>query len=333
MRSISLKSAFISLTAAALLLGCSQPPNYAPVKTVNQALTPKNGYTPSPPPRPSNYNRPESRQTADKPYSPAAPEISGQQPVTAVKRAELPEAYPHPAQNYPLNAKEAGKTSHNPELYKPPPAKFRASPGDNAQNKTRNSANPNGNTASKSISIRASGQAVTKNINNPGRQKDSQIARSKPGKSGQNDLKPQQPEKISYQEKSILSIDNKKMLKLNFGWPLKGRITRNFAQTDHKGIDITGRMGQEFHAAEAGKAVYCGQGLAGFGNLAVIKHNESYLTAYANASRLFIKEGQRIGKGEAIGKVGNSGFKRALLHFEIRKNGKSINPLTVLPKH
>ena len=134
-------------------------------------------------------------------------------------------------------------------------------------------------------------------------------------------------------KKSIISIDNKKMLKLYFQWPLQGRVSRNFSQTDNKGIEITGKMGQSVHATEAGKAVYCGQGLSGFGSLAIIKHNEAYLSAYANNSKLFIKEGQQVGKGQMIGQVGRTGLKKASLHFEIRKNGKPVNPLTLLPKH
>jgi lipoprotein NlpD len=123
------------------------------------------------------------------------------------------------------------------------------------------------------------------------------------------------------------------VLKLNFQWPLQGIIVRNFLQTDRKGIDIKGKSGQAVHAAEAGKAVYCGIELAGLGNLAIIKHDETYLSAYANNSTLTIKEGQQVEKGQTIGQVGSTGLKKALLHFEIRKHGKPINPLIVLPKH
>ena len=123
------------------------------------------------------------------------------------------------------------------------------------------------------------------------------------------------------------------MLKLNFQWPLQGKIYKTFPQTDNKGIEIAGKGGQSVQAAEAGKAVYCGNGMTGFGNLAIIKHNETYLSAYANNSKLMIKEGQRVTKGQTIGQIGSSRFKKAALHFEIRKNGKPVNPLTLLPKH
>jgi lipoprotein NlpD len=134
------------------------------------------------------------------------------------------------------------------------------------------------------------------------------------------------------QQKSIDSIDNKKMLDLSFGWPIKGRVLKKFSLTQHKGIDIAGKQGQLVKAAEAGKVVYCGQGLIGFGNLIIIKHNDDYLSAYANTSSLQVNEGQNIKKGQIIAKVGDVGIKRASLHFQIRKNGKPMNPLQLLPK-
>ena len=75
-----------------------------------------------------------------------------------------------------------------------------------------------------------------------------------------------------------------------------------------------------------------GQGLIGFGKILIIKHNDAYLSAYANTSRLLVKEGEPIEKGQIIAEVGNVGIKRASLHFEIRKNGKPVDPLNLLPK-
>lgn len=132
---------------------------------------------------------------------------------------------------------------------------------------------------------------------------------------------------------SIISIDNKNMLMLDFQWPITGKIRKNFSQTDNKGIDIAGAAGQTVRASEAGKVVYSGQGLIGFGNLLIIKHNNEYLSAYANTSSLFVKEGQHVKKGQDIAKIGAAVSKKALLHFEIRKNGKSVNPLSLLPKN
>ncbi|MGZ8186574.1 MAG: peptidoglycan DD-metalloendopeptidase family protein [Methylobacter sp.] len=133
------------------------------------------------------------------------------------------------------------------------------------------------------------------------------------------------------QKKSIISTDNQKVLKLSFQWPIKGKILKNFSESDNKGIDISGKIGQTVYAAEAGKVVYSGQGLISLGNLVIIKHNELYLSAYANNSRLLVAEGQNVVKGQDIAQVGEAVYKKASLHFEIRKNGKSVNPLALLP--
>lgn len=135
------------------------------------------------------------------------------------------------------------------------------------------------------------------------------------------------------QKKSIISIDNETMLKLNFQWPIKGKVLKSFSQADNKGIDIAGEMGQDVSAAEAGKVVYSGQGLVGYGNLLIIKHNDLYLSAYANNSRLLVAEGDTVEKGELIAKVGQAGSNKTSLHFEIRKNGKPVNPLNFLPEN
>jgi murein DD-endopeptidase MepM/ murein hydrolase activator NlpD len=150
--------------------------------------------------------------------------------------------------------------------------------------------------------------------------------RSEPG-----DSTGKHSKQIKLKKKSDISIDNKNMLMLNFQWPLKGKIKKNFSQTDNRGIDIIGNHGQTVRAAEAGKVVYSGQGLIGFGNLLIIKHNDDYLSAYANNSSLIVKEGQRVRKGQDIARLSSAVSKKAVLHFEIRKNGKSVNPLSLLP--
>lgn len=134
------------------------------------------------------------------------------------------------------------------------------------------------------------------------------------------------------QKKSIISIDNEIVLKLNFQWPIKGKIVKNFPQSDNKGIDIAGKLGQAVSATEAGKVVYSGQGLLGYGNLLIIKHNDLYLSAYANNSQLLVAEGHNVKKGQIIALVGQAGSNQASLHFEIRKNGKPVNPLSLLPE-
>jgi lipoprotein NlpD len=119
---------------------------------------------------------------------------------------------------------------------------------------------------------------------------------------------------------------------LHFGWPLAGNLLKNYAQTGRKGIKIAGKKGQAVRAAERGKVVYSGQGLIGYGNLLIIKHKDQYLTAYANNNALLAKEGDVVEKGQEIATVGVGASRKAMLHFEIRKQGKSVNPLTLLPK-
>lgn len=145
-------------------------------------------------------------------------------------------------------------------------------------------------------------------------------------KSSKTDYNPEKKKK-----KSIVSIDNKNILMLNFQWPLKGKIRKQFNQTEQKGIDISGRTGQTVRASESGKVVYRGQGLIGFGNLLIIKHNNEFLSAYANNGDIFVKEGQRVNKGQGIAKLGVAVSKNVILHFEIRKNGKPVDPLSLLP--
>jgi lipoprotein NlpD len=138
-------------------------------------------------------------------------------------------------------------------------------------------------------------------------------------------------ERNASQKKSILSNTKKNLLKLVWQWPMRGTLEKTFSQSGNKGIDISGKIGQSIKAAADGKVVYRGSGLIGYGNLLIIKHNYLYLSAYANNRRLLVVEGQDIKKGQAIAEMGLGKNKKAVLHFEIRKNGKSVNPLNYLP--
>lgn len=114
-------------------------------------------------------------------------------------------------------------------------------------------------------------------------------------------------------------------------WPTAGKVSTGFSITDHhKGIDINGRVGQAIHASAAGRVAYAGNGLHSYGNLVIIKHNDEFLSAYAHNSKLLVKEGQKIHKGQVIAQMGNSDSKTVKLHFEIRKHGKPVNPLRYL---
>ena len=116
-------------------------------------------------------------------------------------------------------------------------------------------------------------------------------------------------------------------------WPVKGKLLNTFSMTqlDRRGIDIGGRLGQTVRATAAGKVVYSGNGLVGYGNLIIIKHNETYLSAYAYCKERLVNEGRIVKAGAIIAKMGLHKNKLAKLHFEIRKNGKSVDPMNYLP--
>lgn len=137
---------------------------------------------------------------------------------------------------------------------------------------------------------------------------------------------------LSRNKNPINSNNNKKLLKLSWQWPIKGKILKNFSQTDKKGIDIGGKVGWKVRSAASGKVVYGGSGLKGYGKLLIIKHNYLFLSAYANNNHLLVNEGDFVKKGQVIAEVGRVGVKQASLHFEIRKNGIPLNPLKFLPK-
>ncbi|NOR80133.1 MAG: peptidoglycan DD-metalloendopeptidase family protein [Methyloprofundus sp.] len=131
---------------------------------------------------------------------------------------------------------------------------------------------------------------------------------------------------------SHISSANKKALKLNWSWPVNGRVLKSFYATGNKGIDIAGRVGQKIKSARSGVVVYSGSSLAGYGKLLIIKHNYLYLSAYAHNRRLLVKEGQEVKKGQYIAEMGVGVNAKPSLHFEIRKNGKPVNPLNYLSK-
>ncbi|MBN9133015.1 MAG: peptidoglycan DD-metalloendopeptidase family protein [Nitrosospira multiformis] len=113
-------------------------------------------------------------------------------------------------------------------------------------------------------------------------------------------------------------------------WPSKGRVSDLFSEST-KGIDIVGMRGQAVTASAGGKVVYSGEGLRGYGKLIIIKHNETYLSAYAHNSKLLVKEGETVIKGQKIAEMGSTDAGLVKLHFEIRKNGKPVDPLKYLP--
>lgn len=115
-------------------------------------------------------------------------------------------------------------------------------------------------------------------------------------------------------------------------WPVKGRVVKTYKANEpsRKGIGITGKLGQSVKAAAAGTVVYSGNGLINYGNLVIIKHSHSFLSAYAYNQSLLVKEGDTVKRGQSIAKMGKLDLKPQL-HFEIRRNGKPVNPLRYLP--
>lgn len=114
-------------------------------------------------------------------------------------------------------------------------------------------------------------------------------------------------------------------------WPTPGKVSVADASGASKGIDIRGARGQAVKAAAAGAVVYSGSGLRGYGELIIIKHSDTFLSAYAHNEVRLVQEGRQVAAGESIARMGNSDTTDVMLHFEIRRNGKSIDPLQYLP--
>ncbi len=119
----------------------------------------------------------------------------------------------------------------------------------------------------------------------------------------------------------------------SWSWPVHGRILSRFNSNNglNKGIDIAGDLREPVRAASSGTVVYSGEGLRGYGKLIIIKHSEKYLSAYAHNHRLLVAEGDEVVRSEKIAEMGSTGAERVKLHFEIRHDGKPVDPLAYLP--
>nr|WP_220462541.1 peptidoglycan DD-metalloendopeptidase family protein [Pseudomonas putida] len=117
-------------------------------------------------------------------------------------------------------------------------------------------------------------------------------------------------------------------------WPANGVLIGKFASNGslNKGIDIAGDLGQPVFAASDGAVVYAGSGLRGYGELIIIKHSDTYVSAYGHNRRLLVREGQQVKAGQSIAEMGSTGTDRVKLHFEIRRQGKPVDPLQFLPR-
>jgi lipoprotein NlpD len=114
-------------------------------------------------------------------------------------------------------------------------------------------------------------------------------------------------------------------------WPTSGSLIAGFDEAKNKGLDLAGKLGDPVLAAGDGRVVYAGAGLRGYGNLVILKHNNTYLTAYAHNQTLLVKEDQTVRKGQKIAEMGQSDADRVKLHFEIRRQGKPVDPARYLP--
>ena len=115
-------------------------------------------------------------------------------------------------------------------------------------------------------------------------------------------------------------------------WPSNGKVLSAFSEGASKGVDIAGKAGDPVVSAGDGKVVYSGTGLRGYGKLVIVKHNSTYLSAYAHNQSVLVKEGQAVSKGQKIAEMGNTDADQVKLHFEVRRLGKPVDPLKYLPQ-
>jgi lipoprotein NlpD len=125
--------------------------------------------------------------------------------------------------------------------------------------------------------------------------------------------------------KSIWPIDTSNNSRLKWQWPTQGKIVKTYSAVT-KGVDIINRLGEPIYAARAGKVVYCGSGIKGYGNLIIIKHRNAYMTMYAHNSKVYVKSGQSVIKGQKIAEMGKSGSNQVKLYFQVRYRGQPIDP-------
>lgn len=127
-------------------------------------------------------------------------------------------------------------------------------------------------------------------------------------------------------------VDDSEEAELDWSMPAEGKLIASFSESaNRKGIDIAGKLGQPVVASAPGKVVYSGSGLRGYGKLVIIKHNKTYLSAYAHNDQVLVKEGQSVTRGQKIATMGNTDTDQVKLHFEVRRFGKPVDPAKFLP--
>ena len=145
-------------------------------------------------------------------------------------------------------------------------------------------------------------------------------------------IKPVPKPKPETKPKPESDTDNSADEALEWSMPAQGKLIGDFSESaNRKGIDIAGKLGQPITASAPGKVVYSGSGLRGYGKLVIIKHNKTYLSAYAHNDQVLVKEGQAVTRGQKIAEMGNSDTDQVKLHFEVRRFGKPVDPAKYLP--
>lgn len=162
-------------------------------------------------------------------------------------------------------------------------------------------------------------------------------ARSKPKSKVRPKSKPKtaQQRPKTQSKPQVKSNLNNSSVNLAWSWPIQAKVAKGFnlnRRALNQGVDFAAVYGQTVKAAASGQVVYAGNGIKGYGNLVIIKHNSRYLSAYAHNRRILVREGDKVSRGKKIAEVGLAANGKAILHFEIRKHGQPINPLKVLPR-
>lgn len=141
------------------------------------------------------------------------------------------------------------------------------------------------------------------------------------------------PSSATAAESTYVAPSNSSASPTDWIWPTRGRIISGFSTGERRnGISIAGETGTPISAAADGRVVYAGTGLIGFGRIIIVKHSEQFISVYAHNSRLVVNEGDNVTQGQKIAEMGQTDADRVKLHFEIRRNGKPVNPLQLLPK-
>ncbi len=152
------------------------------------------------------------------------------------------------------------------------------------------------------------------------------LARARQGDAAAKPAEAKPVEQKPAEQKPVAAPDD-----VDWAWPTGGKLITPFAEGSSKGIDVAGKAGEPVLAAGSGVVSYAGAGLRGYGNLVVLRHNGTYLSVYAHNSKVLVKEKQTVTKGQKIAEIGSSDTDSPRLHFEIRRQGKPVDPLKLLP--